>query len=49
MRWSRAPAAFARVAGLSTPMLDMLAALAIRQARDKGLYQSTASTTASRR
>jgi 2-dehydropantoate 2-reductase len=34
----RAPAAFARAAGLSTPMLDMLAALAIRQARDKGLY-----------
>ena len=36
----RAPAAFARTAGLSTPMLDMLAALAIRQARDKGLYPS---------
>jgi 2-dehydropantoate 2-reductase len=35
----RAPAAFARVAGLSTPMLDMLAGLAIRKARDKGLYQ----------
>jgi 2-dehydropantoate 2-reductase len=35
----RAPAAFARAAGLSVPMLDMLAALAIRQARDKGLYQ----------
>jgi 2-dehydropantoate 2-reductase len=35
----RAPAAFARAAGLSTPMLDMLAGLAIRQARDKGLYQ----------
>ena len=35
----RAPAAFARVAGLSTPMLDMMAALAIRQARDKGLYR----------
>ena len=35
----RAPAAFARAAGLSTPMLDLLAALAIRQARDKGLYQ----------
>lgn len=34
----RAPAAFARAAGLSTPMLDMLAALAIRMARDKGLY-----------
>ncbi|WP_213739213.1 ketopantoate reductase family protein [Bradyrhizobium sp. dw_411] len=35
----RAPAAFARSAGLSTPMLDMMAALAIRQARDKGLYR----------
>ena len=37
--WCKAPAAFARAAGLSTPMLDLLAALAIRQARDKGLYQ----------
>lgn len=36
----RAPAAFARAAGLSTPMLDLLAGLAIRQARDKGLYQA---------
>jgi 2-dehydropantoate 2-reductase len=36
----RAPAAFARVAGLATPMLDMLAGLAIRQARDRGLYQT---------
>jgi 2-dehydropantoate 2-reductase len=35
----RAPAAFARAAGLSTPMLDFMAALAIRQAREKGLYQ----------
>jgi 2-dehydropantoate 2-reductase len=34
----RAPAAFARAADLSTPMLDLLASLAIRQARDKGLY-----------
>jgi 2-dehydropantoate 2-reductase len=34
----RAPGAFARAAGLSTPMLDLMAALAIRQARDKGLY-----------
>jgi 2-dehydropantoate 2-reductase len=34
----RAPAAFARAAGLKTPMLDMLAGLAMRQARDKGLY-----------
>jgi 2-dehydropantoate 2-reductase len=37
----RAPAAFARAAGLSTPMLDVLAGLAIRQARDKGLYQTS--------
>jgi 2-dehydropantoate 2-reductase len=36
----RAPAAFARAAGLSTPMLDLLAGLAIRQARDKGLYEA---------
>ena len=35
----RAPAGFARGAGLATPMLDLMAALAIRQARDKGLYQ----------
>jgi 2-dehydropantoate 2-reductase len=35
----RAPAAFARAADLSTPMLDMLAGLAIRQARDQGLYR----------
>jgi 2-dehydropantoate 2-reductase len=34
----RAPAAFARAAGLSTPMLDFMAALAIRMARSKGLY-----------
>jgi 2-dehydropantoate 2-reductase len=36
----RAPAAFARAARLSTPMLDMLAGLAIQRARDKGLYQA---------
>ena len=36
----RAPAAFARAAGLATPMLDLLAGLAIRQARDKGLYEA---------
>jgi 2-dehydropantoate 2-reductase len=36
----RAPAAFARAAGLATPMLDLMAGLAIRQARDKGLYQA---------
>src|SRR6185295_16640562 len=35
----KAPAAFARAAGLATPMLDMMAALATRQARDKGLYR----------
>ena len=34
----KAPAAFARAAGLSTPMLDMMAGLAIRRAQDKGLY-----------
>jgi 2-dehydropantoate 2-reductase len=34
----RAPAAFARAAGLSTPMLDMMAGLAILRAQDKGLY-----------
>jgi 2-dehydropantoate 2-reductase len=34
----KAPAAFARAAGLSTPMLDTIWALAIRRARDKGLY-----------
>jgi 2-dehydropantoate 2-reductase len=33
----RAPAAFARAAGLATPMLDLMAALAIQKARDKGL------------
>ena len=35
----KAPAAFARAASLSTPMLDLMAALAIRQARERGLYQ----------
>jgi 2-dehydropantoate 2-reductase len=35
----RAPAAFASAAGLSTPMLDLLAGLAVQKARDKGLYQ----------
>jgi 2-dehydropantoate 2-reductase len=35
-----APAAFARAANLSTPMLDLIAGLAIRKARDKGLYQA---------
>ncbi|MCC8939353.1 2-dehydropantoate 2-reductase [Bradyrhizobium sp. Arg68] len=34
----RAPAAFARAAGLAAPMLDLMAALAIQKARDKGLY-----------
>jgi 2-dehydropantoate 2-reductase len=34
----RAPTAFAKAAGLSTPMLDLIAALAIQKARDKGLY-----------
>ena len=35
----RAPAAFARAAGLSTPMLDLIGGLATQHARDKGLYQ----------
>jgi len=35
----RAPAAFARAAALPTPMLDLMAGLASRQARDKGLYR----------
>jgi 2-dehydropantoate 2-reductase len=35
----RAPAAFARAADLSTPMLDLIAGLAIQRARDKGLYK----------
>jgi 2-dehydropantoate 2-reductase len=35
----RAPQAFARAAGLSTPTLDALAALAMCRARDKGLYR----------
>jgi 2-dehydropantoate 2-reductase len=33
-----APLAFARNAGLATPMLDLMAALAMRQARERGLY-----------
>jgi len=37
----RAPCAFARAAGLSTPMLDLLAALATQKARGKGLYQAS--------
>ena len=32
----RAPAAFARAAGLSTPMLDLMAALAIRRRATRG-------------
>lgn len=35
----RAPAAFARAAEIPTPILDLMAALAIQKARDKGLYQ----------
>ena len=46
----RAPAAFARAAGLSTPMLDMMAALATRQAREQGaLSAAEASIAASMR
>lgn len=37
---ARAPAAFARRAELSTPMLDLIAGLAIQKARDKGLYKA---------
>src|SRR6201996_4794641 len=35
----RAPGGFARAADLSTPMLDLIAGLAIQRARDKGLYK----------
>lgn len=34
----RAPQAFARTAGVDTPSLDVLSAIATRQARDRGLY-----------
>src|SRR5437868_3854415 len=34
----RAPATFARKAGLATPMMDLMGALAIQRARDKGFY-----------
>ncbi|MCP3462568.1 ketopantoate reductase C-terminal domain-containing protein [Bradyrhizobium sp. CCGUVB23] len=34
----KAPSAFAHAAGLSTPSLDLIAALAIQKAREKGLY-----------
>jgi 2-dehydropantoate 2-reductase len=33
-----APLSFARTAGIATPMLDLMAGLAIRQARERGLY-----------
>jgi 2-dehydropantoate 2-reductase len=33
-----APIAFARAAGISTPTLDTLGAIAIRKARDRNLY-----------
>jgi 2-dehydropantoate 2-reductase len=35
----KAPATFARAAGLATPMLDLIAALAVQKAREKGLYR----------
>jgi 2-dehydropantoate 2-reductase len=35
----RAPAAFARAANLPTPMLDLMAALAVQKAQEKGLYR----------
>jgi 2-dehydropantoate 2-reductase len=38
----KAPAAFARAAELSTPMLDLLAGLAIRQAREGGWERARA-------
>jgi 2-dehydropantoate 2-reductase len=34
----RAPLAFARNAGVATPMLDLLAGLVIKRARERGLY-----------
>jgi 2-dehydropantoate 2-reductase len=34
----KAPMAFARNAGLATPMLDLLAGLAVSRARERGLY-----------
>jgi 2-dehydropantoate 2-reductase len=34
----RAPRAFARAAGVATPTLDTVVALATRLAADKGLY-----------
>lgn len=34
----RAPLAFARNAGVATPMLDLLAGLVIKKARERGLY-----------
>ena len=34
----KAPLAFARTAGIATPMLDMMAGLATSRAREKGLY-----------
>jgi len=37
-----APAAFARAAGLATPMIDLMAALAVQKARDAGLFQAPA-------
>ena len=34
----RAPQAFARNAGVATPMLDLMAGLVIKKARERGLY-----------
>lgn len=34
----KAPLAFARNAGIATPMLDLMAGLAIKRARERGLY-----------
>ena len=34
----RGPAAFARAAGLATPMMEVMGALAMQKAMEKGLY-----------
>ena len=44
----RAPAAFARAAGLSTPMLDFMAALAIRMARTRGCIRGEFTSSSGR-
>ena len=39
----RAPAAFARAAGLSTPMLDLMAGLAISESAEQGIVSEVSS------